>query len=516
MEAILFYFLKFSIGISLVFIFYRFVLSALTFYQWNRVYLFAYSLLSFLLPLIDIGPWMHRQEIADGTLIDRIPYVGPLDSASPFLLMGLSLPALVGIAVAAGILVMTFRALVQFYSLRKISAQSTLLHAGPLFSVYETSAEVNPFSFGNTIYINRKLHREEELARIIQHEIVHVKQHHTADLLLAELLCILNWYNPFAWYMRNAIRQNLEFIADDQVLSSGHDRKAYQYLLLKVLGAPGFSMGSHFSLPDLKKRIAMMNKIKTARLHLARFLFALPLIACVLLAFRSNQWQQPANASSASPKALPAPDAIAYETLPMIAPDTTVPGVALNNKGYIVTIADNQGECIVLVRDKDRKILKAMPLVEWNADRSANEAKYGEIPPPPPPAAPPVPPAPPVIAPKPPAPPAIKGEPPVPPKPAAAPVKPVPEVDAKPVVAPVSKVESGPTNMTAESITINTTGKGPAPLYIIDGEEQDASFDVNSIKPNTIKSISVWKGESAVEKFGGKGKNGVLVITLRK
>jgi hypothetical protein len=55
------------------------------------------------------------------------------------------------------------------------------------------------------------------------------------DILLAELFVIFNWYNPFAWLIRFSIRQNLEFIADQQVLAGGMDRKSYQYHLLEVV-----------------------------------------------------------------------------------------------------------------------------------------------------------------------------------------------------------------------------------------------------------------------------------------
>jgi BlaR1 peptidase M56 len=126
------------------------------------------------------------------------------------------------------------------------------------------------------------------LKEIIRHEFVHVKQKHTIDILFAEFLCIINWYNPFVWLMRKAIRQNLEFIADNNVLQSGFDRKQYQYLLLKVIGVSQFSITQQFNFSSLKKRIAMMNKLKSAKVHLIKFLFALPLTAILLLAFRDK------------------------------------------------------------------------------------------------------------------------------------------------------------------------------------------------------------------------------------
>src|SRR5438067_2739132 len=88
------------------------------------------------------------------------------------------------------------------------------------------------------------------------------------------------------------MRQNLEFIADQQVLQTGLDRKQYQYLLLKVTGVNAFSIASNFNFSSLKKRIAMMNKTKSAKVHLIRFLFILPLLVVILLAFRNTRQQQ--------------------------------------------------------------------------------------------------------------------------------------------------------------------------------------------------------------------------------
>ena len=126
------------------------------------------------------------------------------------------------------------------------------------------------------------------MQEIIQHEIVHVKQKHSIDIIWSEILCLFNWFNPFAWLIRKAIRQNLEFIADNKVLDNGVDRKQYQYLLLKVIGSNRFSIAQKFNFSSLKKRIAMMNKLKSTKINLLRFLFVLPLIAVILVSFRNK------------------------------------------------------------------------------------------------------------------------------------------------------------------------------------------------------------------------------------
>ena len=139
-------------------------------------------------------------------------------------------------------------------SFRKMMRKAEWIPAEGM-NIYQINEAIIPFSFGNSIFINSTQHTENELREIIRHEFIHVKQKHTADILWAELMCMLNWYNPFAWALKNAMRQNLEFIADHQVLENGVDKKQYQYLLLKVIGNDQFSIAQKFNFSSLKKNV---------------------------------------------------------------------------------------------------------------------------------------------------------------------------------------------------------------------------------------------------------------------
>lgn len=285
------YLIKLSISLAVLYVFYRAVLRPLTFYRWNRFYLLGYAVLSFLIPLLNIDDLLNSKSSDYGNYIAYIPsvdHMGGLQSlASTPWWKTLTAAQWLLILFSAGVTVMLIRFLLQLMALRRFRQKSRLLSNENGVALYETAAKAVPFSFGRSIFINPASHSQDELERIIQHEFVHVRQNHTIDLLLAELLCIVNWFNPFAWLIRHAIRQNLEFLADDQVLKNGLEKRDYQYLLLKVTGNDGFAIAGHFNFSSLKKRIVMMNKIKSARVHAARFLFVLPLLAVSLLAFRS-------------------------------------------------------------------------------------------------------------------------------------------------------------------------------------------------------------------------------------
>jgi bla regulator protein blaR1 len=218
--------LKFSISIAIVYLFYQLLLRRLTFYAWNRLYLFGYCLLCFAIPFINISPLTQQHHFDNVELLRYIPVIENYTAAS-------STQAIVQKVVAenhsikgwqifyailiAGSVVMLIRLITQLISLQKIKRNATIIHNEETV-IYHVDKKITPFSFGNSIYVNQDLHSEKELQEIILHEYVHVKQKHTADIILSELICIINWYNPFAWLMRHAIRQNLEFIADNKVL----------------------------------------------------------------------------------------------------------------------------------------------------------------------------------------------------------------------------------------------------------------------------------------------------------
>lgn len=287
------YFLKLSISLAFVYLFYALVLRRLTFYSWNRWYLLGYSLLAFFIPFVNIEGMLQKNEWTGNRVIELIPSFDNFSKAiKPGHIPVASTPQLnywfmIYLFFLVGIAVLGIRLLVQYISYRRLRHSATLLSGGDV-KVYQVNKPIIPFSFGNAVFINQAQHTDAELEKIIRHEFIHVKQKHTVDILWGELLCMLNWYNPFAWLIRKSIRQNLEFIADNRVISEGADKKQYQYLLLKVVGAPGFSLSQQFNFSSLKKRIAMMNKVRSAKLHLIRFMFILPLLAVLLVSFRDK------------------------------------------------------------------------------------------------------------------------------------------------------------------------------------------------------------------------------------
>lgn len=393
----LLYLLKASVSLTAVFLFYHLILRRLTFYSWNRWYLLVYSLLSFLVPLVDITPVLQGRSWSDNRIVQWVPVIsqpGMTDltiTATPGIF---NIAAIIALFVCAGMFVMSLRLGIQMISLRRMKRQAVYL-SGDSIKLYHVDEPIVPFSFGNSIFINRHLHSENELQEIIRHEFVHVRQSHSIDIIWGEVLCLVNWFNPFAWLLKKAIRQNLEFIADHKVLENGVNKREYQYLLLKIMGNSHYSIGIPFNFSSLKKRIAMMNKLKSAKVNLLRFLFVLPLLAVMLVSFRTKSGVDTTNEGRDSDMLLSSDR-----------PTDTVPKMrVINDKGYIIHVSGRGSDRIAVIRDADGKELTQVLMSDWNKKLDYYEHLYGKIPPPPPmPPPPPPSPAPRDMAPPPPPP----------------------------------------------------------------------------------------------------------------
>lgn len=136
----------------------------------------------------------------------------------------------------------------------------------------ESEKITSPFSFFHWVFYNPTHHNEDEWAQIWAHECIHVHQRHSIDMLTAEALKIVFWFNPFAWWHQRLVQETLEFITDRAVLESGVEKKSYQYHLLRsTLSADKQTFTNHFNNSLLKSRIAMMNRTKSKWLGLGKY-----------------------------------------------------------------------------------------------------------------------------------------------------------------------------------------------------------------------------------------------------
>ncbi len=139
-----------------------------------------------------------------------------------------------------------------------------------------------PFSWGHYIVLNSSGNAGED-AMILRHEVAHIEAGHFIDLLLAQAVCIILWYNPASWLMLAELKAVHEYEADEKVLSSGTNAQQYQLLLIKkAVGSRFPSLANSLNHSKLKKRITMMYNQKTSPARRLRAIAIVPALAAAL------------------------------------------------------------------------------------------------------------------------------------------------------------------------------------------------------------------------------------------
>jgi len=282
MNVTLMYFFKVNIAIALFYLFYRLFFAGDTFWKTRRYYLLSSILISFAYPLLSIENWLDKQESVKAIVVNyaTLPEitVSPAQQTNWFSLENILL-AIYGL----GALVLFVRLFVQLISILRIKLQGKRQVVQGI-SIISLEKEITPFSFFNAVFMNPTLHNEHETREILAHELTHVRQGHSFDVLLSEMLSIFFWFNPATWLLKREIRQNLEFLADDKVIESGFDSKAYQYHLLQLsYQTPEVKLGNKFNVSPLKKRITMMNQQKTRKAALLKYSLIVPLALALVV-----------------------------------------------------------------------------------------------------------------------------------------------------------------------------------------------------------------------------------------
>lgn len=278
--------LKMNIVLSLCYLLYRVFLQPLTFFNLNRVFLAAALILS------ACSPFYPDTQKTDPIQVPSLLPAGWSLNVPDIQPVAVDWVPIASVIYWAGVSLMALLTVIRLISLlhRYISSpKKTYGH----ITIRTLDDRTSPFSFFRSIFLNPALHSDTELAVILQHEQVHSRQVHSIDILLGEIIRIFCWFNPFAWMIADAIRKNLEFVADRQVLAKGTDPRHYQYSLLATFtghSVPG--LPNHFNFSHLKTRIHMMNKQKSSKPHLIKYLLATATVTGVLLFTTSLSFAQ--------------------------------------------------------------------------------------------------------------------------------------------------------------------------------------------------------------------------------
>ena len=283
-----------AFSLAMLLVAYRLTLSRTTFHGFNRVVLLCS------LALAAVVPFMHFQSVgekaaapitymlneimvyADGS-IQLNP--GQTEQAES----GISWASVVSLVYLAGVIICLLRVAFGVLSSEIIChRRSRTLSDGSRLVI--TDRNYAPFSWRNYIVISRKDY-EANGAMIITHEQAHVRHHHSFDLMLAQLFCAFQWFNPAAWMLKRSLLEVHEFEADASVLENGFDERRYQICLVRAALQGSFATTTNnFANCSTKKRIVMMNRHSTNPWARLRVLLMLPAVALsVILASACKQ-----------------------------------------------------------------------------------------------------------------------------------------------------------------------------------------------------------------------------------
>jgi TonB family protein len=280
------YLLQVNVGLILFYALYKLVCTRDTFFRSRRFILIVSLVLPFILPFIDVREWLEsRDRMIMLTHFDYSAVLPEIVVGSEAVETGnrvFVLSEWIGYLYLAGVVALLVRLAVQAFSLYRLIVRMPEKEINGV-CVKCLNDPSGPFSFFGWIFMNPAAVKEDEISEILTHEMAHVKQHHSVDVLLAEMVSICCWMNPFAWLLKREVRLNLEFLADRKVMEAGFATKSYQYHLLGLAYNHKYGLSNNFNFSHLKQRIIMMNKKKSnATGHIKYALFVLPAFALLV------------------------------------------------------------------------------------------------------------------------------------------------------------------------------------------------------------------------------------------
>lgn len=290
----LIYLLKSSVLLILFYVIYLVLLKRDTYHQFKRVYLLSGLVLSAVLPWIYYTKTVAvpKQNFSENSLttqkfkaISNIS-TGSQQVSNTFTFSWDEVLLIVYIVVA---FVLLLRLVFQFFKLYQF-LKLTPCQKADTYILHIVEKRVNPFSFFKHMFVSRTDYESENFEMIRAHENVHIKQYHSVDILLANVFCILFWFNPIAWFYKKSSVQNLEHIADDISVKMLSDKVKYQYLLLNHTFQDKHlqSLQTTFFQSSIKQRIMMLNKSNTSKIYALKSIVVLPVLVLLFINFQSK------------------------------------------------------------------------------------------------------------------------------------------------------------------------------------------------------------------------------------
>ena len=477
MESYLFYIGKSALAAGAFYITFLLLFQNQKHFVFNRFYLPVSFALSFVIPLITFTTVKYIEPI----LSENANSFAYLATASESIMLPefvfqwyhylIGLYILGGAGFLFNLLLGHFKAM----NIIRFSRLKTLFET----EVNITNKDIHPFSFFNKIVISENTLEHPNLKMIVNHENIHVKEKHTFDVLFAELLFIIQWFNPFAWLIKGAIKNNLEYKTDHQITQHSNPQD-YQMAMVGLADKAGVApFLNALNGSQLKNRIIMMKKKTENKYVLLKQLIVLPLLAILVMGLANREIKT---------------EIIEYEKQVEIILDGE--DISINNKklasvdfskgvdsGDIIEALEIANVSATAIYVLDEKLILYIRTSDYvigtnkefekhtaenivlNENKLTDEYLY-----------------------------AIDNK----------------NIDKKEIE---EKGEAGFKNIIfiSEKDTTNKYGD-KQPLFVVDGIIVDK---IDNILPDAIENMSILKGENATNLYGEKGGNGVILVETK-
>ena len=276
------YLVQSAVCLATLYLIYKVAMSYETLHRLNRVVLLGVVVLAAvlplceikiieeveLLPLADVEGDVAMMSVVEDTAFDYVAWLKSLAVA----------------LFCLGAAFMVVRLVVSQLSVWRMTRSGARRELGEGVVLTVVDKLATPFSWFRNVVV-AKSDAEQDLDFILEHELAHVRLHHSWDVLAVDIALCVWWFNPALWLLRRELQSLHEYQADDAVLRKGIDAKTYQILLIKrAVGSRLHSVANCLNHSNLKNRITMMCKKTSSRWSAAKMLLILPLVALSLAA----------------------------------------------------------------------------------------------------------------------------------------------------------------------------------------------------------------------------------------
>ena len=283
-----YYFLQVLICSGIMLLYYAMMLRNKKFHHYNRFYILATIVLSWFIPLIKIivtTPVAEQQTGLDQVMTMIADNNSAFEKTVADKGFQINWDMVIISTFAFVSLLFVFflvKGLFRIYYLLKTNGYKNF---GEVYLIF-TKANGTPFSFFKYIFWNEEIQLQSNTGKqMLQHELIHVKEKHSVDKIIMQIVLIVGWYNPFFWFAKNEMNLIHEFIADKKSVDEGDASSLAEMLLAAAYPQQQYLLANSFFFSPIKRRLLMITNNKNPRFSYVRRLIVLPLLAIVVMLF---------------------------------------------------------------------------------------------------------------------------------------------------------------------------------------------------------------------------------------